>query len=152
MGANKIISTKNLTSSIKTILLLFNKNIRFIKYSVIGVTGASLDFILFNLLINQIGLYYQYANIISVCAGITNNFFLNAFFNFKITTKLIKRYVSFFMIGLFGLLLSALLLFIFIERLHFEIIFTKAIIIVVVAIIQYFLNVKLTFKKGQQCI
>ncbi|MCD4817147.1 MAG: GtrA family protein [Candidatus Cloacimonetes bacterium] len=134
----------------KNILCLYRNNTNFIKYSCIGLSGALLDFILFNLLIKYFDLNYQYANIISVCAGITNNYFLNAFFNFRVKSKLLKRYFSFLIIGLFGLLLNALLLYIFIEKLYLGVVFSKAIIIFVVAITQYFLNVKLTFRTNRK--
>ena len=65
----------------------YQKNKRFIVYCLIGFTGVSLDFFIFYLLNNQLGIYYQYANVISVSLGIANNFVLNAFFNFKMLDK-----------------------------------------------------------------
>ena len=66
-----------------------------IRYCLIGVTGASLDAVLFWLM-TRAGVYYQLANFISVTCGIVNNFFLNAFFNFKTKNRLLRRFCSFY--------------------------------------------------------
>ena len=65
-----------------------------VRYCVIGVSGATLDALLFYLL-THIGIHYQIANLISVSCGIVNNFFLNAFFNFKTKNRLLFRFCSF---------------------------------------------------------
>lgn len=127
-------------------LKLLRKYDLFIKYCIIGATGVLIDVSIFYILNKIIGVFYQYANIISVSCGITNNFFLNAYFNFKITDKLLIRFIKFYSIGIFGLLLSALLLFIFIEKLNFEVLQTKVIVVFIVAIIQFLLNKNISFK------
>ena len=123
-----------------------NKGKEFIKYCLIGAMSASLDFGLF-VVLNNFGLHYQAANAVSVCAGITNSFFLNAFFNFRITDRLLQRYAAFFAVGLLGLLISAALLFLFVEMLGIAMVSAKAVTIVLVAITQYVLNSTLTFKR-----
>ena len=70
------------------ILKNYFKYIHFIKYAVIGVTGVSIDFLVFYLLTEYAGMYYQYANAISVTCGITNNFIWNAIYNFKVKDKI----------------------------------------------------------------
>ena len=47
-----------------------------IVYCIIGGTGATLDFLIYSLLTKEAGIHYQIANIVSVSAGIINNFFL----------------------------------------------------------------------------
>jgi putative flippase GtrA len=125
---------------------LLRKHSRFVKYSIIGVTGATLDFLLFALFVKVFGVYYLFANVISVTAGITNNFFLNAFFNFRKKDRLLNRFVKFYSVGLFGLLLSSALLYIAVEVLFISEIISKIIIIGVIVIVQYTLNKKFTFK------
>lgn len=130
-------------------LLKYKKKFKFfIKYCFIGFAGVFLDLIVFYLLNKKLGVYYQIANIISVSCGITNNFFLNAKYNFKVTDKLFKRFLTFFAIGIIGLLLSSLLLYIFIERFHVEVLLTKVIVIFIVAVTQ-FLNLHFSFNKGE---
>ena len=126
----------------------YQKNKRFIVYCLIGFTGVSLDFFIFYLLNNQLGIYYQYANVISVSLGIANNFVLNAFFNFKMLDKFFSRFLKFYSIGLLGLATSALCLYLMIEILTLETIVAKIPTIFIVTAIQYTLNKKLTFKQA----
>ncbi len=114
-------------------------------YGLIGVCGASLDFLIYWFLTSQ-GAFYQYANLFSVTCGITLNFFLNAKFNFKAETKLGKRFACFYSIGMGGWLLSALLLHLGIECLRFSPIATKLASIVVVTSTQFLLNRLVTFR------
>ena len=50
-----------------------------IVYCIIGGTGATLDFLIYSLLTKEVGIHYQIANIVSVSAGIINNFSLAMF-------------------------------------------------------------------------
>lgn len=136
-----------LYNKIKALILYYkDKYIHFIKYSLIGVTGVTLDITIFYLLYQKLGMYYQVANIISVSCGITNNFLLNSFLNFKMKDKLFKRFIQFYSVGLFGLGISAGLLFLFVEQLHIIEIVAKLMTIAVVTIIQFNLNKRITFK------
>ena len=123
-----------------------SKHKYFIKYALIGVTGVSIDMFLFYILHKQVGIHYQFANIISVSCGITNNFMLNAFFNFKMKDKLIQRFFQFYSIGLFGLLISAGLLYLFIEQFFIQEIVAKLMTVAVVTIVQFNLNKLVTFR------
>lgn len=122
----------------------------FIKYSLIGVTGVALDFSMFAILTKYFNVYYQYANILSVSLGITNNFLLNAYFNFKLTDNLFVRFMKFYSVGLVGLMLSSVCLFVFIEVMLIEGIVAKIVVIGVVAIVQFKLNKIFTFKEYPQ--
>ena len=92
-------------------------------------------------------MHYQVANIFSVTIGITNNFFLNAYFNFKVKDKLFNRFIKFYSIGLIGLGISAGILYVLIEMFNFHELASKAIVIVVVSILQFNLNKYITFKE-----
>ena len=118
----------------------------FIRYCLIGVSGASLDFIVFTLLIKNSVIFYQYANILSVTIGITNNFFLNVFFNFKKYDKLLFRFACFYSVGILGLGLSACLLFLFIDKLNYNVYISKFFTIFFVTVFQYTLNKLVSFK------
>ncbi len=128
-----------------TIKNLYQRYKNFIKYCVIGFSGAFLDFCLFALLTHFL-IYYQYANAISVTFGITNNFFLNAYFNFKVKDRLFKRFISFYAVGMFGLLISAAMLFVLVETLHTNKIIAKILTIFVITIVQFSLNKIITFR------
>lgn len=119
-------------------------------YGIIGALSAGLDFLVFFILTNTLSINYMPANIFSVLCGITNSFFLNRAFNFKVKDKLLKRMLIFFSVGFSGLLMSSALLYIFIERISLTEIPAKLLSIVLVVLIQFILNKYITFKKEAQ--
>ncbi len=116
-----------------------------ILYGLIGCCGASLDFFVYWLLTSQ-DIFYQYANFVSVTCGIMLNFFLNAKLNFKSETKLTKRFLCFYTVGMCGWLLSASLLYLGIECFHFSEIVTKLVSIIIVTASQFTMNRLVTFR------
>lgn len=119
---------------------------QFLLYCVIGVIGVSLDYASYALMIRYLHFGYLLANCISVSLGISNNFLMNAFFNFRIKSHFFLRYFSFFAVGLTGLLISSVLLFIFVKLLGLNEYISKAITIPVVTVFQYALNRNVTFR------
>jgi len=120
----------------------------FIIYSLIGASGATLDFVVFSFLSNHI--FYVYANAISVSLGICNNFIWNYFLNFKVRTRFWLRFLSFYSVGIIGLATSSLLLWIFISKLAINPLISKFITIFVIVILQFSLNALITFRKGSK--
>ena len=119
-----------------------------ILYCMIGCVGASLDFCIFSILVYHNLLHVQIVNIISVSTGINVNFFLNYFFNFRSQGKLLLRWLSFYSIGILGLNLSALCLWIFIKHWNISAIIAKLCTIFIVTAVQYTLNKIISFRKG----
>lgn len=117
-----------------------------ILYGIIGGSCAALDFGLYTLL----GLWipYLWANIISVHAGIICSFLLNRQYNFKVKDRPAQRFTIFYLIGLSGLGLSELLIFLFAKHLGWDYILTKLLTVVVVALYQFVLNKFITFRKA----
>jgi len=132
---------------IKALWQLAKRFENLIKYAIIGVSGICLDFAVFYLLYKKMGVYYQFANFISVSCGITNNFLLNAFFNFKRKDKLLTRFIKFYSVGIGGLLANSILLYIFIEMLKCDVMITKLIAGLAVAANQYVLNRAFSFRR-----
>lgn len=120
---------------------------QFILYSIIGFSGAFIDFVVFIVLIKVFSLNAIIANAISISLGITNNFILNSVFNFKVKDKLKQRFIKFYLIGLFGFFISSLIIYILKEVLGVDPIISKLCSIVIVVILQYSLNKRITFKK-----
>ncbi|MBI4049945.1 MAG: GtrA family protein [Candidatus Doudnabacteria bacterium] len=125
---------------------LYEKYRLFIWYSAIGASGVTLDFLAFYILNSRLHVHYQFANLASVSLGITNNFLLNAFLNFRITDRLLIRFFKFYAVGFVGLGLSALLLYLLIDRLHIVPLLAKAVTIIFVVIVQFTLNKRYSFK------
>jgi putative flippase GtrA len=118
-------------------------------YGIIGVSGVALDLATFYLFHSLVGMNHQVANVLSTSIGITNNFFWNAFLNFKTKDNLLKRYISFYMVGLTGLALTAAILFVFVDYLKFDATVVKAGSLIFVLLVQYSLNKKFSFKKEE---
>lgn len=78
-------------------------------YGLIGGTSAGLDFIL-TIVLTHIGVNALIANVIGVVSGITLSFFLNTFYNFRQTDKLLQRALKFYGVGILGMLLSNVIL------------------------------------------
>lgn len=135
----------------KTVLLIISRILKrhknFVIYCIIGVSGVTLDFTVFYLLNLLPGMHYQFANFISVSCGITNNFILNAFFNFKTRDKLLLRFLQFYAVGVVGIIISSFLLNLFIEIIGLKILITKLLIIFIVTIVQYTLNRTFSFRR-----
>lgn len=117
----------------------------FVVYSVIGATGAGIDLAVFAVLSNWIP--YLLANVISVTLGITNNFVWNAYFNFRVSDKLLLRFLSFYGVGMIGLVLSSTLLWLLVEQVGIHLLVAKVVTIGVVVAVQFSLNSIVTFRK-----
>jgi dolichol-phosphate mannosyltransferase len=75
------------------------------RYAVIGVSGVVLDTLLF-VLLSHVGVVPVAATVVSTLAGILNNYFLNAHFNFRASPNLVqlRRFLT---VGLLGLAVAA---------------------------------------------
>lgn len=125
---------------------VYNKFHNLILYGIIGSFTSFLDFCVFTVLSNYIGLFYIIANCLSVLVGITTSFLLNRAYNFKVKDHYKRRFVVFLAVGLAGLLLSNIILYISIDMLHVEDIIAKLASIVLVVGFQFLLNKFVTFR------
>ena len=124
--------------------------IYFIKYCVIGVSGAVLDFVVFYVLVDFAGINFIIANIISSALGITNNFLLNAHFNFKVKDKLKGRFIKFAIVALVGIAFNTYIVsFLFVDM-KINLMISKIIALFTIAVFQFVLNKKYTFKTTKQ--
>lgn len=118
----------------------------FVLYSIIGASGALLDFIAF-LILYKLGMNPSVASFISVSLGITNNFILNRQFNFKVSDKTAKRFAQFYTIGLSGAVVSAVLILLF-SVAGMNPVIAKILTIPFIVVAQYVLNKRITFAQG----
>lgn len=126
---------------------LFTKFHDLILYGIIGCLSSGLDFCVYTFLVRVIGMNYLVANCISVVVGITTSFTLNRKYNFKVTDRTFRRFAMFFIVGICGMLLSNLILYICIDKLMLDSIISKLLSIVLVVFIQFLINKFITFKK-----
>ena len=117
-----------------------------ILYGIIGSFTSFLDFCVFTLLASYAGIHYLVANCISVLVGITTSFLLNRSYNFRVKDKTKQRFAIFLTVGLCGLMLSNLILYIGIDILHGEDVIVKLASIVLVVGFQFLMNKFVTFR------
>jgi len=144
MDYNIIDSIKLRVNNIISEYKFINK--RFILYGIIGLSGMTIDFLVFTVFVKVLTINHLISNVISVSLGITNNFFLNRKYNFKIYDKPLSRFISFYTIGISGLLISTVLIYVFVDILNFPVLSTKLGVILIVVIFQYIGNKNITFK------
>ena len=128
------------------IATLYKKFRNLILYGVIGCFTSTLDFVVFTVLSRYVGLYYLLANCISVLVGITTSFFLNRTYNFKVKDKAMRRFSVFLIVGLCGLMLSNVILWIGIDKMAGDSSLVKLLSIVLVVFFQFLLNKYVTFR------
>jgi len=142
---------------------VFAKSRSFVAYVLIGFTGLTIDVCVLILIVRVLHVNQYSANFISMSAGIINNFLLNAFFNFKKTDKLLRRFATFYTVGLVGMAVGDAFLWVFngafreffgiillsispiIAKYQLELV--KGVSIIFIAIMQYFLNKCFSFRE-----
>lgn len=125
---------------------LFSRFRHLILYGIIGSFSAGLDLAIYTVLVSFVGMSYLMANCISVLAGITSSFCLNRNYNFRVRDNVVRRFAIFLAVGLFGLLLSNIILYICIDIFCVHKIIAKLLSIILVVGIQFLLNKFITFK------
>jgi putative flippase GtrA len=132
------------------IITIYHRFRNLILYGIIGGFCAALDFGIFTLLCYYEVLPYLWANVISTHLGIFTSFLLNRSFNFKVKDKIPQRFLSFYAVGLTGLGLSSLMLWLMVDKMKWDELVCKLITIAVVSLVQFVLNKFVTFKQSKQ--
>ena len=128
---------------------LYQKFHHLILYGIIGSFSSGLDFAIYTLLVQVLGVHYIAANCISVVAGISTSFILNRNYNFKVKDKTGRRFGIFLCVGFTGLLLSNLILYTCINTFALNKIVSKLLSIVLVVFFQFLVNKYFTFKPNE---
>ena len=125
---------------------LYKKYHHLVLYGIIGSFSSGLDFLIYTLLVQLVGLQYLVANCISVVAGISTSFYLNRNYNFKVKDHTKRRFSIFLTVGLCGLVMSNLILYLCIDNLGMDKLTSKLLSILLVVFFQFLVNKYLTFK------
>lgn len=133
------------TSAPDRIKRLVATNRQFITYAAIGASGVLLDVIAFFVLYNWCGVHEIAATAISTTLGITNNFVLNARYNFKRRDQILRRFLRFYLVGLGGLGLTALMLLVLCTGMDFDPNVVKVLSLPFVLVLQFTLNKRWSF-------
>lgn len=143
---NQIFAYRNKITLKYLITVIYRRFRKLILYGIIGCIASGLDFVVFTLLTKTSDIHFIVANCFSVIVGITTSFILNRAYNFKIKDKTWKRFLIFLSVGLLGLCLSNLILWIGVEVLQAEGLIAKLASIVLVVFFQFLLNKFITFR------
>ena len=125
---------------------LYYKFRNLILYGIIGSFSSGLDFAIYTILVQLAGLQYLFANCISVLGGITTSFILNRNYNFQVKDNTKRRFFIFLTVGLCGLMLSNIILYVCIDLFDLNKIISKLLSIVLVVFFQFIVNKYFTFK------
>ena len=128
---------------------LYQKFHHLILYGIIGSFSSGLDFAIYTVLVQVLGVHYILANCISVVAGISTSFILNRNYNFKVKDKTGRRFGIFLCVGFTGLFLSNLILYTCINTFALNKIVSKLLSIVLVVFFQFLVNKYFTFKPNE---
>lgn len=132
------------------VIELFQKFRHLILYGIIGSFSSSIDFVIYTILVQIVHFPYIIANCISVLGGITTSFLLNRNYNFRVKDKMKRRFTIFLLIGLMGLFLSNIILYICIDIMALGNLVSKVLSIVLVVFFQFLLNKYITFKPSYE--
>lgn len=128
------------------IAALYHKFRHLILYGIIGSFSSTLDFLIYTLLVQVFGIQYIVSNCISVLGGITTSFILNRNYNFKVKDHAKRRFSIFLTVGLCGLLMSNIILYLCIDVWSMDKLMSKLLSIVLVVLFQFLINKYFTFK------
>ncbi|MDD6553089.1 MAG: GtrA family protein [Prevotellaceae bacterium] len=128
---------------------LYGKFRSLILYGIIGCCSSGVDFLLYTFFVSVLDWYYLVSNCISVLAGIVISFTLNRNYNFKVKDKTKQRFSIFLTVGLCGMLLSNLILWVCISQLELNKIVSKLLSIVLVVFFQFLFNKYITFRPSK---
>jgi len=121
----------------------------FFKFGLVGIIGTFINLIVLYIFTEFVGVYYIFSAVIAFLVAVTNNFILNKLWTFKekIHYFFAKKYVQFFIISIFALLINLLFLYIFTEFLKIYYMISQVLAIGISFIANFIGNKIWTFRK-----
>lgn len=89
--------------------------VQFFRYFWVGGISTVVDFSVFVFCIKVLGIHYLIAQFIAYCFGFVTNYILSILWVFAKTDKFFREITAVFIITLFGLLWTELLLYLFVD-------------------------------------
>lgn len=126
-------------------LSIFSTHKNLILYFCIGVSAAVIDVLVYVSLYRNTQLPAATATSLSVGSAILYAFLLNAYFNYKTSDNLLRRFTSYSLISGVGLLVSATIIYLLVDLLGWDGIIIKLATLPIIFLLQYSLNTKFTF-------
>ncbi|WP_084103289.1 GtrA family protein [Demequina sp. NBRC 110056] len=127
------------------LLGLLSRYRRFLLYVLIGGGAVVIDVGLYALLAGPAGWHPLVANTTSTFLGMAFSFTANSLLNFKVTDRIVARFLSFMLVGGVGFVVSTLMLAVLIDGFGVDALVAKAATLPVVLLLQFTLNKRVTF-------
>jgi putative flippase GtrA len=118
---------------------------QFLQYATIGALCASVDVLIFNLLLS-IGIETLFANFSSTSCGILLSYTINSKITFRSFAKFTTSPIRYATVGIIGILITSSILLLFVNQLEFDPMWVKIVTIPLVAVTQFLLNKNWSFK------
>lgn len=122
-----------------------NGLLQFFRYLIAGGTATVADMTVLFILYQLFGINYLIAASLSFVVGVTTNYTINSAIVFESSGKLKKELSLFAIIGIGGLLWTALILWLLVGNFHFPVMFSKVIAVVLVLNWNFFMRKKFVF-------
>ncbi len=119
---------------------------QFILYCVCGGLGVLADSVIYFFCLNY-DFSYQVANAYGYLFGTRVSFVLNRKLTFQVSDQVLRRFLIFLGVAIFGFLLSAVMLWLMIDVCNISQVMAKFLTLPLVLGIQYTLNRRITFFK-----
>ena len=138
-------------SYVRTLFALFGMRLKankeffknLVLYGVFGGIAAGIDYGVFSLLIGLLDMSPVIANIAGAVCGFIFTFVANTFFNFKKTSGIFRRLLSYGIICLIGMGISSGVLFLLGDVMN--VFWLKLLLLAAVSLLQFFLNRRFTY-------
>lgn len=121
----------------------------FFRFALVGILGTLINLAILYIFTEFIGIYYLVSAIIAFLVAVTHNFILNKIWTFKekINHLFTKKYIQFFIVSIFALVINLIFLYIFTEFLNIYYMISQALAIGISFIANFIGNKIWTFKR-----
>lgn len=121
---------------------------QFIKFCIVGTVNTIIDYALYLFFSRSLGVYFLYANLLSVSIAMTSSFIFNKYWTFRDQGKNIKtQYLKFLVVNIIYFILNNSIVFSLVKYLRIYDLIAKVIAIIVGLFWNFFANRYWTFKK-----
>ncbi|MDD5341307.1 MAG: GtrA family protein [Patescibacteria group bacterium] len=121
---------------------------QFLKFCLVGILNTIIDYGVYLFFSRALGLYFLYANIVSVLVAMTFSFFANKYWTFgNFENKLASQYLKFFLIAIFYFILYNAIFYFSVKYLNVFDLLAKLVAIALGLFWNFFANKYWTFKK-----
>lgn len=118
-----------------------------VSYALLGCVAAGVDILVYEGLTDALGIDPLVSNVVSASAGITISFFLNRRFTFKVKDRPGRRYLTFFAIGLTGMCVQELLIWVALTYFAATHLIAKLVAVMTAGLMQLVLNKTISFRE-----